>query len=197
MRLLDFSYLTYENLGTHLDDIMASEQLFPEDIRETPEGYADALGHDKAIGLIASLRGVYVGNILGVSPSDEMSEILRLHEVETVRAGLIYIYNVATMPEFHSKGFGRELLAVFLNKAHEAGFERVGGHFRNNASLKNFVNFGGRQMGVFDNWFDTGESYVYCELPLDDSAIKTEGEAAAIEAAFRSCRKEFCRARFL
>ena len=163
---IEYSHLTHENFHIHKNDIMASEDIFPEDIRETPENYLDILRYEEAIGLVATVDSSYIGNILGFSPSEETFAELRLDEIPADKMGLIYLYNIVTMPQFQAKGYGREMLSFFIEKAADAGFRKVGGHFRGNGSLKNFRNLGGEEVAVFKDWFGTGEEYIYCELPI-------------------------------
>jgi ribosomal protein S18 acetylase RimI-like enzyme len=163
--VLEFVPLTLNNFHFYEPDIMASEEIFPEDIRETTEGYLEALAQERALGLIARLHDAYVGNALGFLPDARQCEILRL-DPATAADDLLYLFNIVTLPAYQGRGFGKELLKIFLEKARDAGFKRVGGHFRGNGSLKNFRCLGGEQLGTFEDWFGTGERYTYCELGL-------------------------------
>ena len=163
---LEFIEFNLENFHLHEADIMSSEEIFPEEIRETPENYLNALNQEGAIGLIARSDSDYVGNILGFTPSGQFHSALRMDEIPTGTKDLIYLYNIVTMPQFQSKGHGKKLLDFFIKKSARSGFGKVGGHFRNNGSLKNFKNMGGGEVATFKDWFGTGEDYIYCELPL-------------------------------
>jgi len=176
---LEYIEFTFENFHLHEGDIMSSEEIFPEEIRETSENYRKALKQEGAIGLIARIDSAYVGNALGFSPSGEFHEALRMDEIATDTKELIYLYNIVTMPEFQSKGYGRELLDFFIKKTARSGFSKVGGHFRNNGSLKNFKNMGGDEVATFEDWFGTGEDYIYCELPL--SPIPCQSQPRRLE----------------
>lgn len=50
-----------------------------------------------------------------------------------------------------------------MARAAAQGFRKIGGHFRGNGSLANFKRMGGRELAAFDDWFGTGERYLYCE----------------------------------
>ncbi|WP_303721023.1 GNAT family N-acetyltransferase [Malonomonas rubra] len=164
--MFEFRRLTAENFCHYEYLVMASEEVFPEDIRETPETYLEALRQDGVQAFLAYFAGDYAGNVVGFSPCPVQQRILRLHELDTSLDGLIYLFNIVAMPQFQGCGVGRHLLKYFLSESREAGFIRVGGHFRGNGSLKNFTNRGGAVLAVFDDWFGTGESYSYCELDL-------------------------------
>jgi len=163
---INYSPLTYENFPLHEGEVMKSEEVFPEEIRETRENYLTVLAHNNSLGFIATVGSDYMGNIVGFTPSGEMREALRLDEIDSDHGHMIYLYNIVTAPEFQAMGYGKMMLAFFMEKAAHAGYKKIGGHFRNNGSLKNFKRLGGEELAVFEDWFGTGESYIYCELSL-------------------------------
>jgi ribosomal protein S18 acetylase RimI-like enzyme len=167
--VLEFAPLTAGNFPEYAADILASEEIFPVDIRETAEDYLEALSQERAVGLVAHIARRYVGNVVGFHPAGRQIALLRLDEVPAPGApavDLVYLFNIVAMPEFQGQGMGRKLLQAFLGRAREKGFKKVGGHFRGNGSLKNFKDLGGEELAGFDNWFGTGERYMYCELIL-------------------------------
>jgi len=166
MRMLDFHPLTADNFLRFEADILRSEILFPEEIRESSEDYLRALRQEPSVGLVARFAADYVGNVVGFAPDDAQCRELRLGEVGVDRGGLVYLFNIVTLPDFQGQGVGRRLLGEFLAVAAARGFRRVGGHFRGNGSLANFKRLGGRELAGFDDWFGTGERYLYCELDL-------------------------------
>jgi GNAT superfamily N-acetyltransferase len=163
--MLDFIPLTDRNFPEFERDILASEELFPENLRESAVSYLEALSLPGALGLIARLDRVYIGNVVGFPPDGQQSRLLRLDEVPAA-GDLLYLFNIVTLPAYQGKGFGKEILRVFLEQAGAAGFRSVGGHFRGNGSLKNFRRLGGVELGIYEDWFGTGERYTYCELAL-------------------------------
>ncbi|WP_246052201.1 GNAT family N-acetyltransferase [Desulfobotulus mexicanus] len=167
--MLDFTILTADNFHMFEKDILASEEIFPENIRESSESCLGTLESTGGMGLVAFFQDRYLGNALGFQPLGDVFTDLKLHEVYgEKRVNLIYLSNIVTLPEFQHKGFGRQLLKAFVDAAEKAGFNRVGGHFRCNGSLKNFKALGGQELASFDNWYDTGETYTYCDLALGD-----------------------------
>ena len=164
--MVEFHCLTAKNYDHYEALIMASEEVFPENIRESSEAYREALSQDAVQAYIATCDGAYAGNVIGFSPCPVQQKQLRLLEMEISVDGLIYLFNIVAMPHFQGRGVGKGMLRYFLEQSHAAGFTRLGGHFRGNGSLNNFVKFGGEVLATFDNWFDTGESYCYCELVL-------------------------------
>ncbi|MDA8163748.1 MAG: GNAT family N-acetyltransferase [Desulfobacteraceae bacterium] len=141
--MLELAPLTADNFAFYEEKILASEEIFPANIRESSEDYLDALSQERSVGLVAHVADRYVGNVVGFQPVGEQYSILRLDEVQTSAADLIYLFNIVAMPEFQGRGIGKKLLAAFLSRSREEGFRRVGGHFRGNGSLKNFKTMGG------------------------------------------------------
>lgn len=165
--MLEFHPLTAANFPRFEEEILRSEAIFPENIRESGEDYLAALKRQRAVGLVARHGQAYVGNVVGFAPCREQRQVLRLNEHSAPEdAGLIYLFNIVTMPEFQGRGCGKHLLGEFCQRARQRGFHKVGGHFRGNGSLKNFTGLGGRPLAVCHDWFATGESYTYCELLL-------------------------------
>ncbi len=160
--MLDLVDLTSTNFDRFQYHIMASEEIFAEEMRESRDDYLDALMQSGAMGIVAFHEDCYVGNVLGFSPAGDYCRQLQLEG----SSELIYLFNIVTMPQFQNQGFGRELLHNFIGRAADGGFSRLGGHFRGNGSLKNFISLGGRPLSEYANWFGSGETYTYCELEL-------------------------------
>jgi len=164
--MLEFHPLTADNFQRFESLVMASEEIFPENIRETPESYLDALNQEGGVAFLAYCDREYAGNVVGFPPGKEQQQTLRLDETGTETDGLIYLFNIVTMPHLQGRGVGKEMLRHFLTRCCTAGFSKLGGHFRNNGSLSNIVKFGGKVVATLDDWFETGEAYCYCELDL-------------------------------
>jgi len=164
--MLEFTALNRQNYRLFEEEIMLSEEIFPENIRETSESYRDVLCQPGVVAFIAAVQGVYAGNVVGFHPTADMRQILRLNELAIDHDELIYLFNIVALPEFQGCGVGMGLLNQLLENSKKGGFSRVGGHFRGNGSLNNFIRRGGEILATFDNWFETGESYSYCELQL-------------------------------
>lgn len=164
--MLEFIPLTLDNFASYEADILRSEKIFPEAIQETSSGYLSVLQSEGAIGLIGWMGQEYVGNAVGFVPGREEWRDLFLAEAGADENGLVYLFNIVVMPGFKGQGVGRLLLGEFMSLALSHGYRKIGGHFRGNGSLANFKKMGGRELAAFDDWFGTGEQYLYCELPL-------------------------------
>lgn len=164
--MLEFQPLSAANFPEYREDILRSEAIFPEIIRETDEDYLAALRQRAALGLIARRDDGYVGNVVGFSPDHQRQLELRLGHLAPDTSDLIYLFNIVTLPQYQGRGYGKQLLSEFCARARQAGFAKVSGHFRGNGSLKNFTALGGRPLTSCPDWFATGECYTYCELEL-------------------------------
>lgn len=164
--MLEFCPLNLENLPAYKQDILASEAIFPLEIRETVDTYREALAQPGLVAHMVYHQGAYAGNVVGFTPCPHLVRELRLDEIAVATGGLIYLFNIVAMPEFQGCGLGKRMLGHFLERSRQSGYDRVGGHFRGNGSLKNFLDLGAQVLAEFDDWFGTGESYMYCELPL-------------------------------
>jgi ribosomal protein S18 acetylase RimI-like enzyme len=169
--MLEYRSLTLENFHRYQADIIRSEEIFPPDIRETPETYREALGQENLLAFVVFSEGCYAGNVVGFSPGMSQQQALRLDEINVGAEGLIYLFNIVAMPEQQGRGLGRLMLDHFIQTARQVGCRRVGGHFRDNRSLKNFLLRGAEVLWVFEDWFGTGENYSYCELLLSPDQI--------------------------
>ncbi|MDH5299529.1 MAG: GNAT family N-acetyltransferase [Desulfobulbaceae bacterium] len=149
--MLDFHPLTVENFRCFEEHILRSEAVFPEAIRESSADYLSALKRERSIGLVAHLAKDYVGNVVGYAPCPEQRRELRLSEAGAEKSGLVYLFNIVTLPDYQGQGLGRRLLGEFLEVARANGFRKVGGHFRGNGSLANFRRLGGRELAAFED----------------------------------------------
>jgi len=169
---LEFEGLTAETFGKFREQMLHSEEEYPEPIRSTADDFMEMFRHEKTIAMIALLDSQYIGNVIGCELSQEEAETYGAnltHEKKT-----IYIYNFIIDEQYRHKGHAKAMLNEFIGKARSIGFEMIAGHFRNNCSLPVFKKFGGVEKSVFPNWENTGEDYILCEL---DIALKEPVEA--------------------
>lgn len=167
---LRIEVLTPETLERHLPDLLRTEEVFPVDLRETPDSIRAAMGHDRAFGVMLYDGDDYIGNAIAFGLSGEPFRELRIGEFRPLDPGVAYLFNIAALPGHQGLGHGKRLLSEIRVRAGARGFTILGGHFRDNASLRNFLALGGRELGQVENWYDTGETYTYAELSLNPPA---------------------------
>jgi GNAT superfamily N-acetyltransferase len=169
---LEFEGLTAETFGKFREQMLHSEEAYPEPIRSTTDDFIDMLKQEKTIALVALLDSQYIGNIIGCELCGEDLAECDPHIIPGKKT--IYIYNFVIEREYQHKGYAKVMFNEFIGKARSMGFEMIAGHFRNNCSLPVFKKFGGVEKSVFTNWENTGEDYILCEL---DIAIKVPVES--------------------
>ena len=64
------------------------------------------------------------------------------------------------------KGYAKTILAEFIRRASDKGYDYVTGHFRTGASIALIQKFGGTVKRVIRNWEGSGEDFALCELEL-------------------------------
>lgn len=168
LRLVPF---TAADFSRFLPEILAGEAVYPEALRETEESLREAMGRDRAFGAVLFEKGAYAGNLIGFALEADPHRDLLIDRFRPLDPTVAYLFNIAILPEFQGRGHGRRLLDEAVRLAREMGFSTLGGHFRGNASLHNFLAIGGRELGRIDDWFGTGETFAYAELPLDGSGV--------------------------
>lgn len=186
--MLRFERFTQVNLEDYLPSILRSEAVFPPDLRETADTCREALGRDRAFGLALYDSGDYAGNAIGFGIAGPAYRDLGLDAFRPMDTSVVYLFNIVTMPEFRGRGLGKRLLSEFCDQAAMEGFTTLAGHFRDNGSLKNFLEIGGVELGRVEDWFGTGETYAYCERALEipagwerhTSRFRTPSEAPAL-----------------
>lgn len=166
-KMLRFERFSLINLEGYLPSILRSEEVFPADLRETAESCREALGRDRGFGLALYDSDDYAGNAIGFGIAGPAYRDLGLDAFRPMDTSVVYLFNIVTLPEFRGRGHGKRLLAEFCDRAAMEGFTTLAGHFRDNGSLKNFLEIGGVELGRVEDWFGTGETYAYCERALE------------------------------
>ena len=155
-----------DTLDRFLPDLLRTEQVFPEDLRETPESIREAMARPGAFGLALFDGGDFAGNGIAFGLDEATWRDLHIDRFRDFDPSVAYLFNIAVLPDFQGRGFGKLLLMEIRERTQELGFTVLAGHFRDNASMGNFLAIGGRDLGEVADWFGTGETYHYGELAL-------------------------------
>lgn len=148
--------------------VLRSEKLvFPEVLQEEEEDYLDILRRDKYIAKLAMLNYQYIGNIIGVSPSETDIKTDEGYSDLAFNPKMIYIHNFVIEPSFQGRGFGRKLLLGFVDAAKRRGYTSLEGHFRQNASFHLIKSLGAEKIKTVSNRYGAGENQVHCGLNLE------------------------------
>lgn len=163
--VLEFRNLTLENLAQYELEILESELVFHEDLREDSESVRETMACRGYMGKLAILDGKYIGNAQGFSPMQADIDEMELKGVNE-DSGMIYIGNFVIDSGYKGNGFGTQLLLEFTRESKLRGFRRAEGHFRNGTSLHVARKLGAEEVEVFEDWYGTGEPYTHCRIDL-------------------------------
>jgi ribosomal protein S18 acetylase RimI-like enzyme len=163
--MLTFEDINIENWSRFEKEVIRTEQIYPEALR-TPAYEFNNILSGPNIFKCAFVDSKYSGNAIGYPL--ETSEDLESHGVDVSRLGekIIYLQNLAILPNYQGKGIGYKLLKEFIRSAKEKGFETLIGHFRPNGSLALIKKFGAKEVKQCHNWEGSTECFVMCELDL-------------------------------
>ncbi|MBI3032559.1 GNAT family N-acetyltransferase [Candidatus Woesearchaeota archaeon] len=166
--MLSFEELNQFNWFIFEDDILGSEQLYPESIRSTAEEFLELLNTPAVIALTLQFKDKYIGNIIGCPLSaDEIKEFGLETTITKHPSKIMYLFNYVIDKNFQGNGYGQDLLLAFCKIAKQRGYETVMGHFRKNESLLVAKKLCAEEKKAFPNWENTGEEYILCELDLN------------------------------
>jgi GNAT superfamily N-acetyltransferase len=163
--MLRFKDLTLNNWPKFKNSVLNSESVFKKLIRETANDYINILSKKDSIAKIVLLDSKYIGNAIGFCPTKEEVIELKLKGIKTNKLS-IYLSNFVIDPKYQNKGYGYLLLKKFIEASKSNGYKKLVGHFRKNTSLHLIEKFNVIKIKEYDNWFNTKETYVLCELEL-------------------------------
>ena len=164
--MLIFEDINVENWRKAVGSVMKSELTYKKSIRTSRMGYAEILSDGDAIGKLVFNNSNYVGNIIGYAPTTIELADYRLNKPEFKGIKYMYLFNFLVSLNYRGEGIGYLLLREFLKTAKKQGYDKVIGHFRPNSSLALIKKFGAIEIGISEDWENTKEDYVFCELDL-------------------------------
>lgn len=162
---LTFEGVGVENFHRFKNYLLESESIYPEPLRTEEEDFIEILSTPSAVGIVAFEGDSYVGNVLGC-PLEEAEHADYDVSPESRGKKIFYLFNIIISPEHQGKGYGHQLLAEFRKWVRSKGFDMIVGHYRRNGSLALIKKAGAQEKSVHDNYDDSGESVVFCELDL-------------------------------
>lgn len=169
--MLIFEDINVENWGKVVSSVMKSELSYKKSIRTSKMGYATILADGDAIGKLVFNDLSYVGNIIGYAPTKPELKDYGLNKPEHKGVKYMYLFNFLISRSYRGQGIGSKLLREFLIEAKKQGYEKVIGHFRPNGSLALIKKFGAKEIGIYEDWENTKEDYLFCELDLRNMQI--------------------------
>ena len=150
----------------YADKAVMLEQTYPEVLRSDKADILDMFSRSGAVALAAEEQHDTAGIVIGYPLEAEELDEYHLTGVYQIDKGSIYLESITVSELFRGRGVGLFLIKGFARAAGDVGFRSIVGHFRKNGSLALIKKIGGREINVEENWFDTGEDFIYCEAPL-------------------------------
>ena len=166
--VLSFEDLTLESWENLKEKILRLELVFPEQLRAEEEEYLATLKEPDYVAKVARLNSEYIGNIVGSNARHMIDLDLydELRDDTELKEKTIHVVNVVIDALYQGHGFGTKLVQEFILEARKKGYDWLVGFFRPNNSLPLVRKFGAREISVHEDWYETGEDYVFCELDL-------------------------------
>jgi len=162
---LSFIRLDTHNWPQYKESIMLSEQIFDESLRTEEEEYADMVSDPQSVSIIALMENEYAGSAITKRLKLEDLEDLHL-EPQVLNTSSLYLNNFVVDEKWQGKGIGLAMMQNLVKRLKEVNIQHLNGHFRPNGSLAAMLKLGGMIVKEEPNWFDTGETYSYCELRI-------------------------------
>ncbi|MEM5871257.1 MAG: GNAT family N-acetyltransferase [Candidatus Aenigmatarchaeota archaeon] len=164
MAKLTFATLTLENFEKFKEYILRGEEEFPESIRSDENDYMEILTSPNPIAFVVFYDGIYIGNIVAHELLGEDLEICRNYISPNKKA--LYVYNFLVERGYRNNGYGYAIFKELIIRAKERGFEIIVAHCRKNEALHIFKKLGGIERKTFENWEDTKEDFILCEMDI-------------------------------
>jgi GNAT superfamily N-acetyltransferase len=143
--------------------LMKIEEVFPEEVRDSPEYLKQLCEMSDSIFLIAKIRDFIVGYVAG-APLENFGTIPGVKQ--DPHFGIkdtIYIESIAVIREFQGKGVGKQLRRAFLLRASSKKFRFVTGHVKKGYAKR----WSASTLQRFPNHYNTSETYEYFRRGLD------------------------------
>ncbi len=171
--MINFSSLTLDNWPAWKDYILGSEQAFPVHIRGTEEYFLGVLSKPGYMGRIAEIDGTYIGNTVGHAAACHTDVGLKekVDGFSFDEGRIALVANIVIEPEYQKKGYSWLMLDDFIKEAEKKDFDKLVFFSRPDNSLPMARTplakaAGLREIRTCENWYDSGEDYVFCELDV-------------------------------
>jgi GNAT superfamily N-acetyltransferase len=163
-----FWKVTSDNWPRLRSKIVAIERVsFVQSIRDNPKTLAALAQSSSSIFL--ALQIALSQDPIGYVAADVLEKFADIPNVSLDinfgRRNTIYIASVAILPEWRHRGFGIALQRECLRRASARGLTRATAHIERGALRR--MGLKGRSLSRFRNWYGTGRTFEYVELPVE------------------------------
>ncbi len=144
------------------DVIRTMRRVFPRNLWWTPANFTDTLKDEKCIARLATIDGKFAGFSLGIH--DKVPD--KALRFKPKRKKIMHIYYIFLDKPYLHSGYGYQLLKDFVDKAQGGGYRTLTVFAKLGPSVKNLQKLGALRLKVFEDFYDTGETYIFCSMDL-------------------------------
>ncbi|MDN4166106.1 GNAT family N-acetyltransferase [Cytophagales bacterium LB-30] len=162
---LEFILLTPLNWEQWKAHVLEDEVQYPESLQTSEEEYAHMLKALPNASFVLLYQNQYAGNCIIKCLGAEDWVDLHMEDL-SLPEGVYYLHNYSVSGVFQGKGLGQKMFAHLLQHLRSLGVKELWGHFRPNASLNNALKVGAIRVREEPNWYETGETFTLCKIPL-------------------------------
>lgn len=135
--------------------------VFPRGLWWTAENFTDSMKSEDCIARLATIDRAFAGFSLGHYdrvPDKALGKISKRK--------VIHLYYIFLDSPYHHGGYGYLLLKDFVQKSQTQGYRTLTVFAKIGPSVKNLQKLGARPMKVFEDFYGTGDTYIFCALDL-------------------------------
>lgn len=166
MNELEYIFLNPHNWDQWKTYILQDEVQYPESLQTSEEEYTLMISDLPSISMVALYDKQYAGNCMVKRLAADDWADLHMEELD-LPEGLYYLNNYSVSGSHQGKGLGQRMFSQLLKHLQGLGVKELWGHFRPNASLNNAIKAGAIRVKEEPNWYETGETFTLCKIPLD------------------------------
>ena len=142
--------------------IRTMRRVFPRNLWWTKANFTDSFKDEKCIARLATIEGKFAGFSLGIYDKAPDKTLI----TSTKRKKIIHIYYIFLDQPYLHKGYGYLLLKDFAAKAQAGGYHAITVFAKLGPSVRNLQKLGARRQKVFEDFYETGETYIFCSMEL-------------------------------
>lgn len=148
-----------------LKKTMVFEDQYHENLQMDLKEKKEIINNGIAFWLLSD-SGDFIGEIYAICLDQLDEEIEGNDQVKTPKDKTWYLYSVTIMPKYRRKGFAKIMMAYMLGFLKNEGAISLLGHYKEGTSSKLAEMFGGKFLGDFANWYETGATHKFYEISI-------------------------------
>lgn len=151
-----------EEWATVAADLEKLEEVFAEELRDSPRTYHRLIGKEGALFLIATVGGRIIGLICG-APLETFPDIPGVKQDPHYGIGdTFYILSHSVAKDYQGRGIGRTLMRALLSRIKMKGIRYAAAHVRQGFAAK----WNALSLRIFRDWYGSGTTFEYYRREL-------------------------------